>query len=68
MKVRYQLRRRCPTCGSSQVSRSRRDGWFEWAVLPFLVLRPYRCRSCMRRYWGFWGSCQREEVEKLKAA
>lgn len=54
MKIRYQLHRRCPTCGSGEVSRSRRHGWLERTVAPLLALRPFRCRTCMRRYWGFW--------------
>ena len=67
MKIRYHLHRRCPTCGSGHVSSSRRDGWFEWTVLPFLVLRPFRCRTCMRRYWGFWPARRALRLEHLRA-
>ena len=54
MKIRYQLHRHCPTCGSDHVRRSRRQGLVERIIPPLLMLRPFRCRTCMRRYWGFW--------------
>lgn len=68
MKVRYQFRRRCPTCGSREVSRSRRKGWLEWIMPPLLVLRPFRCYTCMRRYWGFWLARYALEPEHVLAS
>ncbi|MEE2994289.1 MAG: hypothetical protein VX603_14050 [Gemmatimonadota bacterium] len=43
---------RCPTCGSSDVDRSRRD-WFEkiFNGIFWYQRRPYRCAQCMTRYW-----------------
>ena len=43
----------CPYCKSARVSRSARRSLFERAVLSLLSLRPYRCRECERRYYGF---------------
>jgi len=45
--------RRCPLCGSHDVTRSHRRGPVDWAVLPLLLLRPYRCRQCSARHIGF---------------
>ena len=43
----------CPRCRSFSVHRSGRRGLFEAVLLPLLVLRPCRCMSCWRRYYGF---------------
>ena len=45
--------RRCPLCGSEAVLRSRRRGLIEFLILPVLMLRPYRCRQCSARHFGF---------------
>jgi hypothetical protein len=49
--------RRCPYCRVNHTRPSRRHS-YEWA-LALLLLRPYRCRSCMRRFWRLtpvqWG-------------
>ena len=44
---------RCPQCKSSSVHRSRRRGFFEYLVLPLMLLRPYRCWCCERRHYGY---------------
>lgn len=43
---------RCPTCGSNEVYRSRRD-LFEriFNGIFWYQQRPYRCAHCMTRYW-----------------
>lgn len=43
----------CPCCTSAAVRRSRRQGVFEILLLRLLLLRPYRCLSCSRRFYGF---------------
>ena len=42
-------RYRCPDCGSSDAYRSRRRGFVEKFVQPFLLLKPVRCANCFRR-------------------
>ena len=34
--------------------RSRRRGWVERVILPLLLLRPFRCRPCSERHYGFF--------------
>lgn len=46
--------RRCPLCGGLQVLRSRRQGVFEVLLLPMVLLRPFRCRQCSTRFFGFF--------------
>jgi hypothetical protein len=36
------------------VQRSRRRNPLEWLVLPFLLLRPFRCSLCNDRHYGFF--------------
>ena len=47
------VRRCCQYCGSHQAARSQRRGLFETLVLRPLLLRPFRCLRCYRRYYGF---------------
>jgi hypothetical protein len=42
---------RCKKCGSFRGYSSRSRGFFEKYLMPFLLLRPARCRSCFRRSW-----------------
>jgi len=42
----------CPCCGSEEVTRSRRQGFFERSVLGVTSIRPYRCIDCDTRYYG----------------
>jgi len=44
--------RRCPSCGSVEVRRSTRKNFFEAALLPFLLTRPFRCENCGNRFFG----------------
>ena len=44
--------RRCPKCGSSQVTHSRRRHVGDWLMFP-LALDPYRCTQCLRRFFRF---------------
>jgi hypothetical protein len=44
------------------VSRSSRHDLFEKAVLPFFLLRPFRCLKCEERHYNFVYS-KRMEVE-----
>jgi hypothetical protein len=46
----------CPICKSKDVRRSMRRGKLESLVLPFLLLRPFRCESCDHRYYGWFFS------------
>lgn len=50
---RYRTERRCPECGSHDVARSRRHGLLEALLQLLLRLRPYRCRHCAGRYFGY---------------
>jgi hypothetical protein len=45
--------RRCVSCGSLEVQRSRWRNPFEWLLLAFL-LRPFRCSECNNRHYGFF--------------
>lgn len=42
----------CPCCGSEEVTRSRRQGFFERNFLGMTPIRPYRCMDCETRYFG----------------
>ncbi len=44
--------RRCPSCGRVEVRRSARKNFFEAALLPFLLTRPFRCENCGNRFCG----------------
>ena len=48
--------RTCPYCGSVDVHRSKRRGFFELFLLSILPLRPYRCAVCDWRYYGLKGT------------
>jgi len=43
----------CPRCQSAATQRSRRRGTLELALLDLLPVRPFRCRDCDRRFYGF---------------
>lgn len=53
----------CPACGSSRVFRDRRRGLAEF--LRFTPFRPYACRECQRRFYGF--SRRRNILSRLRA-
>jgi hypothetical protein len=43
--------RYCPLCYGRDIHRSRRRGAVEKAILPFLLLHPFRCKECDSRYF-----------------
>ena len=53
--------RQCPKCGSSQICRSRRRNLLDM-FLGALLLNPYRCTQCLRRFFGFGSSFARRIV------
>jgi ribosomal protein L37AE/L43A len=42
----------CPRCGSTHVHRTKRGRVFEFWVLLFVPVRPYRCGKCRLRFYG----------------
>jgi hypothetical protein len=42
--------RYCPGCGSREVQRARQRELLDIPLL-LLLLRPFRCHSCMRRFY-----------------
>lgn len=43
----------CPSCGSSQVSRSHRKGLYEYLLWTVFHVKPYRCLSCDTRHYRY---------------
>jgi transposase-like protein len=43
----------CPSCSSSKIHRSRRNGLVERSLLKVLAVHPYRCEECDERYLSF---------------
>jgi len=41
----------CPSCGSSEVSRSKRKGLLELALNSIFNIKPYRCLKCDYRHF-----------------
>lgn len=55
--------RRCPMCNSTQVTNSHRRGFWEGFVLPLMARRPFGCRECHHRFYGFsFGSRTRKRM------
>jgi len=50
--LHWVMDRRCPSCDSAEVRRSARKNFFEAALLPFLLTRPFRCENCGNRFYG----------------
>ena len=42
----------CPHCYSLSVRRSRPQSLAEGVLLALVLLRPYRCEKCKRRFYG----------------
>lgn len=42
----------CHQCGGTQLRRSRRRNFFEVAILPLVLVRPYRCSACHARQYA----------------
>lgn len=45
-------RHSCPSCGANEVRRSRRSGLIEQVVLRVVLMRPYRCLTCDKRFYN----------------
>lgn len=60
----FSLKRICPGCGSHDVHRSQRWGVIECALLPLLLVRPYRCERCDFRYFGLVFATRAKEEKK----
>jgi len=43
----------CPGCKSRNVRRSHRKWGVERFLLPLILLRPFRCKNCGLRYYGY---------------
>jgi predicted RNA-binding Zn-ribbon protein involved in translation (DUF1610 family) len=43
----------CPSCGSSQLSRSHGNGVFEHLLHSVFQVKPYRCMSCDYRHFRY---------------
>ena len=64
----YQSERVCPVCGSDHVHRTRRGRLFEFWVLLFLPVRPYRCGKCRQRFYGPKNMPRTEEFDEAHAS
>lgn len=58
----------CPDCGSASAFYSRRRGLTEKYLLPFLLLRPYRCADCFQRCYRVIFISAREARQRKSAA
>ena len=57
--------RKCPECGSGDMRRSRRRGFWERVVLRMVGVKAYRCERCFYRYYEFWrGEAKHEKSEE----
>lgn len=52
----------CEQCGSAHLRRSRRKHFWEYAILPLFLIRPYRCQQCHKRQYGIGFHRFRREV------
>jgi hypothetical protein len=46
------MNKQCKSCKSLNIRRSHRKGFLE-KMLRFLMIRPYRCERCHRRFYAF---------------
>lgn len=53
--------RQCPKCGSMQICASRRHNLLDW-FLGALLVNPYRCMQCMRRFFRFRSAFARRAI------
>ena len=58
----------CPDCSSTCAFYSRRRGVTEKYLLPFLLLRPYRCADCFQRCYRTIFISAREARQRKSAA
>jgi hypothetical protein len=68
IRANYRSERVCPACGGSDVARSRRHGFLEAVLLPLFRLRPYRCRGCLTRYFGYAHATRVTRTDHSEAA
>ena len=59
--VLYSFKRYCPSCRGKNIRRSWRKGFFEFCILPFFLLRPFRCERCASRFYGLIFATRDEE-------
>jgi hypothetical protein len=52
MKVLQWSRKACPHCRDRDTRLSTRFRWLDYLLMALLIL-PYRCRTCGRRFWRF---------------
>lgn len=43
----------CPSCGSSELSRSHRKGLYEYLLCTVFHVKPYRCLKCDYRHYRY---------------
>ncbi len=52
MKVLQGRMKVCPNCRDRDTRLSTRRSWLDYLLMAILIL-PYRCRTCGRRFWRF---------------
>jgi hypothetical protein len=50
--------RHCPECHSARLRRSKRRGLIERHLLSVVALKPFRCESCLHRFFRWPGRGQ----------
>jgi hypothetical protein len=60
--------RHCPSCGRVEVRRSARKNFFEAALLPILLTRPFRCENCGDRFYSLTFRKRVAVLDDVKAA
>jgi len=43
----------CPHCRNKAIRRSKRRGMLESSLLSLIYVRPFRCKDCDYRFYGF---------------
>ena len=67
LRFPYRSERQCPHCGGYDVVRSRRGSLLQ-PFLFFLLLRPYRCLECYKRFYGYVRAARVEAEEQERRA
>jgi len=52
-RARFQIGRGCHPCDSARLNLSHRHGFWEHVPLRLLLIHPFRCPRCGRRYYCF---------------
>jgi hypothetical protein len=55
----------CPVCRGSVVRQSRRTGLIENFILRILIMRPYVCLDCYKRFYGYSGEALKERCRTI---